>query len=149
MADMKKAEWEHSKQTFQYLLPGSGFVKDNFVVAGTQIATEGLAGAATFGALTMVQTIAKLFRLATGNPVPRQQVITAGEQYVHDTPPDERNPEAYETLAKAYEKEGRLDKAISYYKLLGWLSNTRQPKLRTKQHRSFANSICQRIEGYG
>ena len=119
LADLKQAEWEHDKQTFQYLLPGSGFVKDNFVVAGTQIATEGLAGAATFGALTMVQTIAKLFRLATANPVPRQQVITAGEQYVHNTPPDERNPEVYETLAKAYEKEGRLDKAISYYELSG------------------------------
>jgi pentatricopeptide repeat protein len=119
LADMKEAEWEHSKQTFQYLLPGSGFVKDNFVVAGTQIATEGLAGAATFGALTMVQTVAKLFRLATGNPVPRQKIITTGEQYVHDTPPDERNPEVYETLAKAYEKEGRLDKAITYYKLMG------------------------------
>ena len=119
LADIKQAEWEHGKQTFQYLLPGSGFVKDNFVVAGTQIATEGLAGAATFGALTMVQTIAKLFQLAASNPVPRQQVITAGEQYVHDTPPDERNPEVYETLAKAYEKEGRLDKAISYYELSG------------------------------
>jgi len=119
LAEVKQAQWEHGKQTFQYLLPGSGFVKDNFVVAGTQIATEGLAGAATFGALTMVQTIAKVFRLATGNPVPQQQVITAGEQYVHDTPPDKRNPEVYETLAEAYEKEGRLDKAISYYKLAG------------------------------
>lgn len=119
LADINQAQWEHSKQTFQYLMPGSGFVKDNFVVAGTQIATEGLAGAATFGALTIVQTLAKVFRLATGNPVPRQQVITAGEQYVHDTPPDDRNPEVYETLAKAYEKEGRLDKAISYYKLAG------------------------------
>lgn len=119
LAEVKHAQWERNKQTFTYLLPGSGFVKDNFVVAGTQIATEGLAGAATFGALTIVQTIAKLFRLATGNPVPRQQVITAGEQYVHDTPPDERNPEVYETLANAYEKEGRLDKALSYYKLSG------------------------------
>jgi|GEM_PF-5821108 len=119
LAEIKQAQWEHEKQTFTYLLPGSGFVKDNFVVAGTQIATEGLAGAATFGALTVVQTIAKLFRLATGNPVPQQQVITAGERYVHDTPPDERNPQVYETLAKAYEKEGRLDKAISYYKLSG------------------------------
>src|SRR5581483_8382845 len=34
-------------------------------------------------------------------------------------PPDERNPQVYETLAKAYEKERRLDKAISYYKLSG------------------------------
>ncbi len=119
LADINQAEWEHSKQTLQYLLPGSGFVKDNFVVAGTQVATEGLAGAATFGALTIVQTLAKVFRLATGNPVPRQQVIAAGEQYVHDTPPDEHDPEVYETLAKAYEKEGRVDKAISYYKLAG------------------------------
>lgn len=119
LAEVKQAEWEHDKQTFQYLLPGSGFVKDNFVVAGTQIATEGLAGAATFGTLTMVQTIAKLFRLATGNPVPRQQIITAGEQYIHDTPPDARDPEIYDTLAKSYEKEGRLDKALSYYQLAG------------------------------
>jgi tetratricopeptide (TPR) repeat protein len=119
LADMKAAQWEHSKQTFQYLLPGSGFIKDNFVVAGTEVATEGLVGAATFGTLTMIQTLAKVFRLATGNPVPRQQVITAGEKYVHNTPPDERNPEVYETLAKAYEREGRLDKALAYYKLAG------------------------------
>ena len=119
LADVKQAQWEHDKQTFQYLIPGSGFVKDNFVVAGTQIATEGLAGAATFGALTIIQTMAKLLRLVTGNPVPRQQIITAGEQYVHDTPPDARNPQIYETLAEAYEKEGRLDKALSYYKLSG------------------------------
>ena len=119
LAEVKQAKWEHNKQTFTYLLPGSGFVKDNFVVAGTQVATEGLAGAATFGALTMIQTVAKLFRLATSNPIPQQKVITAGEKYVHDTPAEDRNPEVYETLAAAYEREGRLDKAISYYKLAG------------------------------
>jgi tetratricopeptide (TPR) repeat protein len=116
---VKQAEWEHDKQTLTYLLPGSGFVKDNFVVAGTQIATEGLAGAATFGALTLIQTTAKLFRLFTGNPVPQEKVITEGEKYVHDTPTDERNPEIYLLLAKAYEKEGRIDKAITYYQLAG------------------------------
>ena len=116
---MKQAEWEHDKQTLTYLLPGSGFVKDNFVVAGTQIATEGLAGAATFGALTLIQTTAKLFRLLTGNPVPQEQVITEGEKYVHNTPTEERNPEIYLLLAKSYEKEGRIDKAITYYQLAG------------------------------
>jgi len=116
---VKQAEWEHDKQTLTYLLPGGGFVKDNFIVAGTQVATEGLVGAATFGALTLLQTGAKLFRLMSGNPVSRQKVIDEGEKYVHDTPPDERSPEVYAVLAKAYEKEGRLDKAITYYKLAG------------------------------
>jgi tetratricopeptide (TPR) repeat protein len=119
MAGVKQAEWEHDKQTLKYLLPGGGFVKDNFVIVGTQVATEGLAGAATFGALTLFQTGAKLFRLVTGNPVPQKQVITEGEKYVHDTPSDERNPEIYGILAKAYEKEGQLDKAMTYYKLVG------------------------------
>lgn len=119
MAGVKEAEWEHDKQTLQYLLPGGGFVKDNFVVLGTQVATEGLVGAATFGGLTLVQTGAKLFRLLMGNPVPQQKVITEGEKYVHDTPPEERNPEIYSILAKAYEKEGQLDKAMNYYKLAG------------------------------
>jgi len=119
LSGVKQAEWEHDKQTLTYLLPGSGFVKDNFVVAGTQIATEGLAGAATFGALTLIQTTAKLFRLFTGNPVPQEHVITEGEKYVHDTPTEERNPEIYSILAKSYEKEGRIDKAITYYQLAG------------------------------
>lgn len=116
-SDVQQAEWEHGKQTLTYLLPGGGFVKDNFVVAGTQIATEGLAGAATFGALTLIQTTAKLFRLFTGNPVPQEKIITEGEKYVHATPTNERNPDIYRTLAKAYEKEGRIDKAIIYYEL--------------------------------
>ncbi|MBI3301917.1 MAG: hypothetical protein HYZ72_07555 [Deltaproteobacteria bacterium] len=119
LAGVKQAEWEHDKQTLQYLLPGSGFVKDNFIVAGTQVATEGLAGAATFGALTMLQTVAKLFRLLAGNPVSQQGVIAEAEKYIHDTPPAERSPEVYEVLAKAYEKEGQFDKAISYWKLAG------------------------------
>ena len=119
LAGVKDAEWEHGKQTLTYLLPGGGFVKDNFVVAGTQIATEGLVGAATFGALTMLQTTAKLFQLLTSNPVSRQPVITEAGKYLHDTPPEERSPEVYETLARAYEKEGQLDKAITYYKLAG------------------------------
>lgn len=119
LSDVKQAEWEHDKQVLTYLLPGGGFIKDNFVVAGTQIATEGLAGAATFGALTLIQTSAKLFRLLTGNPVPQQQVITEGEKYVHETPPEEHDPEIYLILAKAYEKEGRVDKAITYYQLAG------------------------------
>lgn len=118
-SDVEQAEWEHDKQTLTYLLPGSGFVKDNFVVAGTQIATEGLAGAATFGALTLIQTTAKLFRLVTGNPIPQEQVITEGEKYVRATPTEERNPDIYLILAKAYEKEGRIDKAITYYQLAG------------------------------
>src|SRR5437867_3549272 len=119
LAKVRQAEWEHDKQTLKYLLPGSGFVKDNFIVAGTQVATEGLVGAATFGALTMVQTGAKLFHLLSGNPVPQQGVITEAEKYVHDTPPAERSPAVYEVLAKAYEKEGQFDKAIIYYKLAG------------------------------
>jgi tetratricopeptide (TPR) repeat protein len=119
MAGVRQAEWEHDKQTLTYLLPGSGFVKDNFVVAGTQIATEGLVGAATFGALTILQTTAKLFQLLTGNPVSRQPVITEAEKYLHDTPPEERSPEVYAVLAKAYEKEGQFEKAITYYKLAG------------------------------
>ena len=119
LSAVKQAEWEQDKQTLTYLLPGSGFVKDNFVVAGTQIATEGLAGAATFGALTLIQTTAKLFRLFTGNPVSQQPVITEGEKYIRSTPTEERNPEVYSTLAKAYEKEGRIDKAITYYRLAG------------------------------
>ncbi|TMA60902.1 MAG: hypothetical protein E6J80_01435 [Deltaproteobacteria bacterium] len=119
LAKVRQAEWEHDKQTLKYLLPGSGFVKDNFIVAGTQVATEGLVGAATFGALTMVQTGAKLFQLLSGNPVSQQGVITEAEKYVHDTPPAERSPAVYEVLAKAYEKEGQFDKAITYYKLAG------------------------------
>jgi tetratricopeptide (TPR) repeat protein len=119
LAGVKQAEWEHDKQTLTYLLPGGGFVKDNFVVAGTQVATEGIAGAATFGALTLVQTGAKLFRLIAGNPVSQQGVISEAEKYVHDTPPAERSPEVYEVLAKAYEKEGQFDRAITYYQLAG------------------------------
>ena len=119
LAKVRQAEWEHDKQTLEYLLPGSGFVKDNFIVAGTEVATEGLVGAATFGALTMVQTGAKLFHLLSGNPVSQQGVITEAEKYVHDTPPAERSPAVYEVLAKAYEKEGQFDKAITYYKLAG------------------------------
>ncbi|MBI3799707.1 MAG: hypothetical protein HY268_22385 [Deltaproteobacteria bacterium] len=119
LAGVKQAEWEHDKQTLQYLLPGGGFVKDNFIVAGTQVATEGLVGAATFGALTMLQTGAKLFRLVAGNPVSQQGVISEGEKYVHDTPPAERAPEVYEVLAKAYEKEGQFPKAITYSQLAG------------------------------
>ena len=119
LAGVKDAEWEHDKQTLTYLFPGSGFVKDNIVVAGTQIATEGLVGAATFGALTIFQTTAKLFQLLTGNPVSHQPVITEAEKYLHDTPPEQRDPEVYTTLANAYEKEGQLNKAISYYKLAG------------------------------
>jgi pentatricopeptide repeat protein len=119
LAGVKQAEWEHDKQTLQYLLPGGGFVKDNFIVAGTQVATEGLVGAATFGALTAVQTGAKLFHLITGNPVSQQGVISEGEKYIHDTPSAERSPEVYEVLAKAYAKEGQFDKAITYYQLAG------------------------------
>jgi tetratricopeptide (TPR) repeat protein len=119
LASIKEAEWEHDKEVLTYLLPGSGFVKDNFVVAGAQIATEGLVGAATFGALTLVQTTAKLFQLLTGNPVSRQPVITEAEKYLHDTPPEQRSPEVYEVLAKAYEKEGQFDKAITHFQLAG------------------------------
>jgi tetratricopeptide (TPR) repeat protein len=130
LSGVKQAEWEQDKQTLTYLLPGSGFVKDNFVVAGTQIATEGLAGAATFGALTLIQVAAKLFRLFMSNPVSHQPVITEGEKYVHNTPTEERNPEIYSTLAKAYEKEGRIDKAITYYQLAG--KEERIPRLQER-----------------
>jgi tetratricopeptide (TPR) repeat protein len=117
LAGVKQAEWEHDKQTLKYLLPGSGFVKDNFVVAGVQVATEGLVGAATFGALTFIQTGAKLFNLLMGNPISQRPVIAEAEKYIHETPSAERSPEVYDVLAKAYEKEGQLDKAITYYKL--------------------------------
>lgn len=119
LANLRAAQWEHDKETLKYILPGSGFVKDNFIVAGTQVATEGLVGAATFGVLTLVQTGAKLFHVLTGNPVSRQRVIAEGEKYLRATPPEERAPHVYAVLANAYEKEGQLDKAITYYQLAG------------------------------
>jgi tetratricopeptide (TPR) repeat protein len=119
LAGLRAAEWEHNKETLKYILPGGGFVKDNFIVAGTQVATEGLVGAATFGVLTLVQTGSKLFQVLTGNPVSRQKVIAEGEKYLRNTPPEARAPHVYEVLADAYEKEGQLDKAITYYQLAG------------------------------
>ena len=119
LADVKQAEWEHSKETLTYLLPGSRFVKDNLVIAGLQIGTEGLVGAATFGGLTLVQTLGKVWHLLTGQAVSQQGIITAGEKYLHETPPEEREPEIYPTLAKAYAAQGRLDQAIRYYELAG------------------------------
>lgn len=119
LAEIEQAEWDHGKDTLAYLLPGGGFVKDNFVIAGTQIATEGLVGAATFGALTILQTVSKVFQLLTGNPVSHQPVIAEAEKYLKDTPPEQRSPEVYQVLADAYEKEGQFDKAIAYAKLAG------------------------------
>ena len=119
LANVKQAEWEHSKETLTYLLPGGGFVKDNIVVAGLQLGTEGLVGAATFGALTMVQTLGKLWHVMTGQAVSQQGIITEGEKYLRDTPQEERSPEIYPILAKAYAKEGKVEKAIHYYELAG------------------------------
>ncbi len=119
LAGVKRAEWEHSKETLTYMLPGSGFVKDNIVVAGLQLGTEGLVGAATFGGLTMVQTLGKLWKVMTGRAVSQQGIITEGEKYLQQTPPEERSPEIYPLLAKAYAKEGKVEKAIEYYTLAG------------------------------
>ncbi len=119
LAGVKQAEWEHSKDTLTYLLPGGAFVKDNVVVAGLQLGTEGLVGAATFGALTLVQTLGKVWQVMMGQAVSRQGIITEGEKYLHDTPAEKRAPEIYSILAKAYEKDGKVEKAIQYYTLAG------------------------------
>lgn len=116
---VRDAKWEYQKETLKYVMPGSSFVKDNFVVAGVQVATEGLVGAATFGALSVIQLGGKLWQVMTGNPVSQEAVITEAERYVHTTPPEKRTPEVYRVLAEAYQKEGKLDQAIAYYKLAG------------------------------
>ena len=128
LAGVKEAEWEHSKETLTYMLPGGGFVKDNIVVAGLQLGTEGLVGAATFGGLTMIQTLGKLWHVMTGRAVSQEKIITEGEKYVQQTPPEERSPEIYPILAKAYAKEGKVEKAIEYYTLAGMEEEI--PKLR-------------------
>ncbi len=119
LAGVKQAEWEHSKETLSYMLPGSGFVKDNIVVAGLQLGTEGLVGAATFGGLTMIQTLGKLWQVMTGRAVSQQGIITEGEKYLQQTPLEERSPDIYPILAKAYAREGKIGKAIQYYALAG------------------------------
>ena len=119
LAGVKQAEWQHSKETLTYMLPGSGFVKDNIVVAGLQLGTEGLVGAATFGGLTMIQTLGKLWQVMTGRAVSQQGIITEGEKYIQETPPEERSPEIYPILAKAYAREGKVEKAVQYYALAG------------------------------
>ena len=128
LAGVKQAEWEHSKETLTYMLPGGGFVKDNIVVAGLQLGTEGLVGAATFGGLTMIQTLGKLWKVMTGRAVSQQGIITEGEKYLQQTPPEERSPDIYPLLAKAYAKEGKVEKAIEYYTLAGMEEEI--PKLR-------------------
>jgi tetratricopeptide (TPR) repeat protein len=119
LAGIRQAQWEHEKDTMKYLLPGGRYIKDNIVVAGAQIVTEGLVGAVTFGTLALVNTGAKVFQLLTGNPISHQPIITEGEKYLHKTPAEKRDPEVYGILATAYEKEGRYDKAIEYYRLAG------------------------------
>jgi tetratricopeptide (TPR) repeat protein len=116
---VKEAEWDHQVETFKYVMPGSSFVKDNFVVAGVQVATEGLVGAATFGALSAVQVGSKLWQVMMNNPVSREEVITEAKTYLHTTPPEKRTPEVYPLLAKSYQREGKFDQAIDYYKLAG------------------------------
>ncbi len=116
---VRDAKWDHQVETFKYVMPGSSFVKDNFAVAGIQVATEGLVGAATFGALSMVQIGTKLWRVMTGNPVSRQGVIREAQTYVHQTPPERRTPEVYDLLASSYQREGKLDRAMHYYQLAG------------------------------
>ncbi len=116
---VRDATWDHRFETFKYIMPGSEFVKDNFAVAGIQVATEGLVGAATFGALSMVQFGGKLWRVMTGNPVSRQGVIREAQTYVHQTPPERRTPEVYDLLANSYQREGKLDRAMHYYQLAG------------------------------
>ena len=128
LAGVKQAEWEHSKETLTYMLPGGGFVKDNIVVAGLQLGTEGLVGAATFGGLTTIQTLGKLWKVMTGRAVSQQGIITEGEKYLQQTPPEERSPDIYPLLAKAYAKEGKVEKAIEYYTLAGMEEEI--PKLR-------------------
>ena len=116
---VKQAEWDHQVETFKYVMPGSSFVKDNFVVAGVQVATEGLVGAATFGALSAVQLGSKLWQVMMSNPVSHEEVITEAKTYLHKTPPEKRTPEVYPLLAKSYQREGKIDQAINYYKLAG------------------------------
>ena len=116
---VKQAEWDHQVETFKYVMPGSSFVKDNFVVAGVQVATEGLVGAATFGALSAVQLGSKLWQVMMSNPVSHEEVITEAQTYLHKTPPEKRTPEVYPLLAKSYQREGKIDQAINYYKLAG------------------------------
>ncbi len=116
---VKQAEWDHQVETFKYVMPGSSFVKDNFVVAGVQVATEGLVGAATFGALSAVQLGGKLWQVMTSNPVSHEEVITEAKTYLHKTPPEKRTPEVYPLLAKSYQREGKIDQAINHYKLAG------------------------------
>ena len=55
----------------------------------------------------------------TGRAVSQQGIITEGEKYLQQTPPEERSPEIYPLLAKAYAKEGKVEKAIEYYTLAG------------------------------
>ena len=116
---VEQAEWDHQVETFKYVMPGSSFVKDNFVVAGVQVATEGLVGAATFGALSAVQVGSKLWQVMMSYPVSHEEVITEAKTYLHKTPPEKRTPEVYPLLAKSYHSEGKIDQAIDYYKLAG------------------------------
>lgn len=125
---VRDAKWDHQVETFKYVMPGSSFVKDNFAVAGIQVATEGLVGAATFGVLSMVQVGTKLWRVMISNPVSRQDVIREAQTYVHHTPPERRTPQVYDLLANSYQREGKLDRAMHYYHLAG--QEDKIPKLK-------------------
>ena len=138
---VRDAQWEHQKETLKYVMPGSSFVKDNFVVAGVQVATEGLVGAATFGALSAIQLGGKVWQVVTGNPVSHEAVIDEAKQYEQNTPPDKRTPEVYRVLAEAYQKEGKLDQAIAYYKLAG--EEDKIPRLKEQAAQALLEQVKQ------
>jgi len=147
LGSFEDARSERLLQTAKYVLLGEDLLKKNLLYAAGAVVAGGPAGVGA--ALVMVNAMMlgnNLYQVATNNPISAQPVIDAGVAYVRNHPNSEDASEVYKVLAEAFEEQGMLDKAVSYYELSGTASKEKIADLNEKMAKAYLNAATKNKE---
>lgn len=144
--EMARAQRQQQRETLKYALLGDRFAQDSVVMGSSELAMEGLSALQTLGIFNLMAMGYRTISTLIQNPVSHQGTIEMGESYLNRFPNLDRSGELHETLAKAYEKEGDLERAMLHNDLAGKLTEAEKVRNREKIAQGLLRYAQEKVE---
>lgn len=110
----QKAGREHKIDTFKYALVGEDLAKNNISFGTSRVILEGVKSAETLGMANILGACFRTLNILADDPIPNEEIINRGEEYLQKYPDSEKSKEVHFELAKAYERDHDYANAIRH-----------------------------------
>ncbi|MFQ5904484.1 MAG: hypothetical protein ACE5JO_12430, partial [Candidatus Binatia bacterium] len=135
--EIARAGRQQRRETLKYALLGEHPAQDNVAVGSSELAMEGLSALETLGIFNLMAMGYRTISTLIQNPGSHRKTIELGENYLSRFPDLTVSGELHQELARAYEKEGDLERALLHYEQTGKFTEKEKARYREKIAQGF------------